>query len=143
MPDFAPLRAILKQLQATYSAVLGAEFMNINSVEQKTWVQERLERLPGQEVLNKEEERRVLRKMSDAENFERLLHQRFPGTKRFSLEGGETLVPLMDVLVEYAASLGVLEVVIGMAHRGRLNLLANVMQKPVDHIVAEFEDLIL
>ena len=104
------------------------------TVEQKQWVQQRLELLPGQEVLNQEEERRVLRKMSDAENFERLLHQRFPGTKRFSLDGGETLVPLMDVLVEHAASAGVREMVIGMAHRGRLNVLANIFNKTYKEI---------
>lgn len=143
LPDHASLRVILKHLQLAYSGVIGTEFMNIDSVEQKQWVQQRLEQLPSQEVLDRNEELRVLRKMSDAENFERLLHQRFPGTKRFSLEGGETLVPLMDVMVEHASKLGVREVVIGMAHRGRLNVLANVMQKPVENIFAEFQDMAL
>ena len=141
LPEFAPLRQILGLCRAAYSDLLGAEFMNIPNVEQKQWVQQRLEQLPSKEVLNSQEERRVLRKMNDAEHFERLLHQRFPGTKRFSLEGGETLIPLMDILVEHASELGVNEIVIGMAHRGRLNVLANIMQKPVEVILGEFEKI--
>src|SRR5690606_33407166 len=82
----------------------------------------------------------VLRKLYDAENFEQLLHRRFPGTKRFSLEGAETLIPLLDLLVEYSVRHGVREMVLGMAHRGRLNVLANILEKPVRMIVREFED---
>ena len=141
MGPVASLRAIRDRLVQAYSGSIGAEFMNIDDLEQKRWIQERLETLPTREVLSREEELRVLRKLSDAESFERMLHVRFPGTKRFSLEGGETLIPLLDMLVSDSGRMGVREIVIGMAHRGRLNVLANVLEKPARLIVAEFEDV--
>ncbi len=140
LPERASLRKVLAHLQATYCGPIGAEFMNIDDLNQKLWVQEQLETLPNREVLNREDELRVLRKLSDAENFENMLHRRFPGTKRFSLEGGETLIPLLDLLVAEAGAAGILEIVVGMAHRGRLNVLANIMEKPPNIIVSEFED---
>ncbi|MGC6491803.1 MAG: 2-oxoglutarate dehydrogenase E1 component [Myxococcota bacterium] len=136
----ATLRDIYAHLRAVYCGTVGAEFMNIDDIDQKRWVAERLETLPGREVLNRDEELHVLRKLADAENFERLLHVKFPGTKRFSLEGGETLVPLIDILLSEAGRRGVREVVFGMAHRGRLNVLVNILEKPARQIVAEFED---
>lgn len=140
LPEFATLREILDHVRAAYSSYLASEYMNINVVEQKQWLAREIETLPGREVLNRDEELHLLRRLSDAENFEGMLHTRFPGTKRFSLEGGETLVPLLDTLIESAGESGIEEVVIGMAHRGRLNVLANIMEKPVSHIVEEFED---
>ncbi len=140
LPPRATLRRIVEQLRKAYCGSIGAEFMNIMANAQKFWVQEQLETLPNRGVLSPKEERRVFRKLCDAENFERLLHTRFPGTKRFSLEGGETLIPLLDVLVERAGASGVKEVVMGMAHRGRLNTLVNIFEKPALHVVREFQD---
>jgi 2-oxoglutarate dehydrogenase E1 component len=141
LPEFATLGEIVEHCRRAYSTYLAVEYMNINQVDQKQWVAEQVETLPGREVLNRDEELLLLRRLCDAENFEAMLHARFPGTKRFSLEGGETLIPLLDLLVEAASGSGVLEVVIGMAHRGRLNTLANVMDKPVQQIVREFQDV--
>ncbi|MCO4746216.1 MAG: 2-oxoglutarate dehydrogenase E1 component [Proteobacteria bacterium] len=140
LSDRATLRDIRTRCRDAYCSSVGAEFMNIMDLEQKLFIQERLETLPDRHVLEREEELRVLRKLSDAENFERMLHTRFPGTKRFSLEGAETLIPLMDQLISQAGQRGVREIVIGMAHRGRLNVLANTLEKPVSAIVREFED---
>jgi 2-oxoglutarate dehydrogenase E1 component len=138
--ETATLRQIVAHLESVYGGHIGAEYMNIDNLEQKLWVQRQLETLPARRVLDADEERRVLRKLCDGENFERMLHQKFPGTKRFSLEGGETLVPLMDRMIAEASKRGVSELVIGMAHRGRLNVLANTLEKPIKLIVEEFQD---
>ena len=140
VPKSMKLRHLIEHLRETYANTIAAEFMNIDEQDQKLWVIEQLETLPGTEVLDHDEERRVLRKLSDAENFERTLHTRFPGTKRFSLEGAETLIPLMDLLCEHSGINGVEEILIGMAHRGRLNTLANTLEKPVRIIIDEFND---
>jgi 2-oxoglutarate dehydrogenase E1 component len=141
MPARAPLRALIDHLRKAYCGSIGAEFMNVVDTPQRRWVQEQLETLPNRGVLSPEQERRVFRKLCDAENFERMIHGRFPGTKRFSLEGAETLIPLLDLLVSASARMGVREVVIGMAHRGRLNTLVNLLEKPVRAIVDEFQDV--
>ncbi len=141
MPPRATLRALLAHLRKSYTGPIGAEFMNIMDNEQKMWVAEHLETLPNRAVLDPAEERRVFRKLCDAENFERMLHSRFPGTKRFSLEGGETLIPLLDMLVNHASRAGATELVLGMAHRGRLNVLVNILGKPANVVVREFEDV--
>ncbi len=140
--EVATIRQILTHLHAVYAGSIGAEFMNIDQLAQKLWVIEQLEEIPNRQQLQHEEELRFFRKLCDAETFERLLHTRFPGTKRFSLEGGETLVPLLDMVFTHAARAGVREVVMGMAHRGRLNALVNVLEKPVGWIVAEFQDAV-
>jgi 2-oxoglutarate dehydrogenase E1 component len=134
----ATLGVILERLRKTYGGSFGVEYMNIQSLEQKLWVAERLEARADVAPLDHEGEIRVLSRLSDAEAFERTLHTRFPGTKRFSLEGGETLIPLLDNLVEGAAELGVREIVIGMAHRGRLNTLVNILGKPAAILIQEF-----
>jgi 2-oxoglutarate dehydrogenase E1 component len=139
MPDVAPLRAVVERLKEVYGSHIAAEVMNINDHEQKLWVLEQLETLPYREVMDRDEELRVLRKLCDAENFERLVHTRFPGTKRFSLEGAETLIPLLDILKTESVALGVREIVFGMAHRGRLNVLVNTLEKPAGLIIREFE----
>ncbi len=138
MPPRATLRAVIERCQAAYTDSIGAEFMNIDYLEQKRWVQEQLETLPVRDVLNRDAQTRILRKLCDAENFERMLHTRFPGTKRFSLEGAETLIPLLDMINEASAISGIREIVIGMAHRGRLNTLVNIMEKPASAVVEEF-----
>ena len=141
MPPTARLSDIIPRLQACYCGSIGAEFMNLHDLEQKQWLLEQLETLPNREVIQRETELRILEKLCDAENFERMLHTRFPGTKRFSLEGGETFIPLLDLVIQYAARSGVREVVVGMAHRGRLNALTNILEKPSSHIVEEFQDV--
>ncbi|MCA9569727.1 MAG: 2-oxoglutarate dehydrogenase E1 component, partial [Myxococcales bacterium] len=138
MPPRAKLAEVLARCRVAYTDSIGAEFMNIDDLEQKKWVQERLETLPHRHVLDRPEQKRILRKLCDAENFERMLHTRFPGTKRFSLEGAETLIPLLDLVNEHAAAQGVREIVIGMAHRGRLNTLVNLLEKPASAVVSEF-----
>ena len=138
--DTTTPREILAALRTAWCGSIGAEFMNIQDQEQKSWVIELLETLPQRQVLDHDAQLRVLGKLCDAEGFEQFLHARFPGTKRFSLEGAETLIPLLDVLIEESAAAGVRELIIGMAHRGRLNVLANTLEKPVQLIVGEFED---
>lgn len=140
VPAMASVRDVLAHLRASYSDAIGAEFMNIDDTTQKRWVIERLEALPNTRVLEHKEELHILRKLSDAESFEQLIHRRFPGTKRFSLEGGETLIPLLDMLIAESGRAGVAEIVMGMAHRGRLNVLANILEKPTRMIIDEFED---
>jgi 2-oxoglutarate dehydrogenase E1 component len=141
VPPTAKLRDLLAHLRKAYCDSIGAEFMNVIDTPQRLWVQEQLETLPNRGVLNPVQERRVFRKLCDAENFERMLHGRFPGTKRFSLEGAETLIPLLDGVIGYGARLGAKEVAIGMAHRGRLNVLVNILGKPPALVVGEFQDV--
>ncbi|MCP4810181.1 MAG: 2-oxoglutarate dehydrogenase E1 component [Proteobacteria bacterium] len=141
-PEVSTLRSVLQRLERVYCGSFGAEFMNIDDIEQKMWVARRVETLYDDgPLLKPEEERRVLEKLADAENFERLIHTRFPGTKRFSLEGGETLIPLLDDLVEDAANSGVREIILGMAHRGRLSTMVNILGKPANAVIAEFQDV--
>ena len=113
LPPRVELRTLIEHLRKAYTGSIGAEFMNIMDNTQKMWVAEQLETLPNRAVLDPVEERRVFRKLCDAENFERMLHSRFPGTKRFSLEGGETLIPLLDMVLNHAARAGGRELVLG------------------------------
>jgi 2-oxoglutarate dehydrogenase E1 component len=138
--EVTTLRKIVSRMRQAYCGGFGVEFMNIGDPEKKKWLQERFETLPDRDILNNAEERHALRLLSDAENFESLIHRRFPGTKRFSLEGAETLIPLTAMLIEEAASSGVKRITLGMAHRGRLNVLVNIFNKPIRQIVDEFED---
>ncbi len=140
VPEITTLRHVIARLRRAYCGTFGVEFMNIHDLTKRRWLLERLETLQDRTLLTREEEIEILRKLSDAEGFETLLHNRFPGTKRFSLEGAETLIPLLDLALERLAERGALEVIIGMAHRGRLNVLANILQKPIRNIFTEFED---
>ena len=140
VPEVTTLRTIITRLRTAYCGTFGVEFMNIPDPEKKRWLQQRFERLQDSPGLSREDELRVLHKLSDAEGFERFIHNRFPGTKRFSLEGAETLIPLLDLAIEQLADSGVDEIILGMAHRGRLNVLANILGKPVRYIVNEFQD---
>jgi 2-oxoglutarate dehydrogenase E1 component len=135
----ATLREILDTLRQTYCGKIGCEYMNIQHPEQKTWLQQRMEPQANNWVLPHEERVRILDRLISAEQFEVFLHSRFVGQKRFSLEGAETVIPMMDELLDRAAAGGGHEVVIGMAHRGRLNVLANVVGKPLSQIFSEFE----
>ena len=137
--ETAKLRDILNTLRQTYCGKIGPEFMHIQDPNQKRWLQERMEPTRNQWSLDGEVKRRILRKLNDAEAFERFLHTKYVGHKRFSLEGAETLIPMLDHLFSLSADDGVEEIVMGMAHRGRLNVLANVLGKSYEKIFSEFE----
>jgi len=133
------LRAILDTLRETYCGKIGPEYMHIQDPEQKRWLQERMEPGRNQTALDGTLKRRILLKLNDAEVFEKFLHTKFVGHKRFSLEGAESVVPVVDHILNLSAQASVEEVVIGMSHRGRLNLLANVLGKSYEKIFHEFE----
>jgi 2-oxoglutarate dehydrogenase E1 component len=135
----ATLREIREILHDTYTRRIGAEFMHIADPEQKEWLRSRMESTRNAGELPREVMVRVLDRLVEAEAFERFLHTRFVGHKRFSVEGGETLIPVIDALLTRAAEVGVERAVLGMAHRGRLNVLAHVLGKPLTKIFSEFE----
>jgi 2-oxoglutarate decarboxylase len=133
------LREILEVLRETYCRRWGIEYMHVVNRERKHWIRERVEPRRNEEVFDQRARRRLLRRLIKAENFERFLQTRYPGNKRFSLEGADTLVPMMGEILDRLAEDGVERVVIGMAHRGRLNVLANLMNKSYERIFGEFE----
>ncbi len=135
--DVATLDEILHVLRDAYCRTLGIEYMHIQDPEQKRWIQEHVEGQPA--TLNIEEQRHILDRLNAAEVFERFLHTRYVGQKRFGLEGAESTIVLLDALLDAAAGSGVAEVVMGMAHRGRLNVLANIVGKSYREIFEEFE----
>src|SRR6185503_19348072 len=134
---FMKMRSILGILRDSYCRTIGIEYMHIQDPEQRRWIQERVEK-PHQKP-PREEQLRILLKLNQAEAFETFLQTKFVGQKRFSLEGGETTIPLIDEICESAAESGLHEVTIGMAHRGRLNVLANIVGKKYSQIFREFE----
>jgi len=133
------LRSILETLRRTYCGKIGCEYMNIQHPEQKRWLQQRMEPEANNWALDESSKTDILDRLLEAEEFEHFLASRFVGHKRFSLEGAEAAIVALDELLDRAADGGVEEVVIGMAHRGRLNVLANVVGKPLEQIFAEFE----
>jgi 2-oxoglutarate dehydrogenase E1 component len=135
------LREILKLLRQTYCGSIGAEYMYMSDVAQKRWIQNRLESVRGLAGFDTEKRRRILECLTAAETLERYLHTKYVGQKRFSLEGGETLIPLLDHLLQRCGEKGVEEAVIGMAHRGRLNVLVNILGKQPSMLFAEFEGI--
>ncbi|ODS98238.1 MAG: 2-oxoglutarate dehydrogenase E1 component [Lautropia sp. SCN 69-89] len=137
--DNAPLRDIVKALRDTYCGSIGAEFMYISDQAQKRWIQERLESTRARPSYSTDKKRRILDRLTAAEGLERYLHTRYVGQKRFSLEGGESFIAAMDELVHRAGEAGIQELVIGMAHRGRLNVLVNTLGKMPGELFAEFE----
>jgi 2-oxoglutarate dehydrogenase E1 component len=138
-PAQGTLREILAVLKRTYCGTIGLEYMHITDVAQKRWIQSRFESISSTPGFSAAEKRHLLDRLTAAETFEKYLHTRFVGQKRFGLEGGESLIPLLDALVRHAAGHGVQELVIGMAHRGRLNVLVNVLGKPPVVLFEEFE----
>jgi 2-oxoglutarate dehydrogenase E1 component len=134
-----PLRDIQQLLEQTYCGTVGSEYMHILETKEKRWIQKRLERSRSRATLNDVEKINILQQLTDAEGLERYLHSKYVGQKRFSLEGGESLIPLLDELVQFAGTIKIKEVVIGMAHRGRLNVLVNVLGKTPDVLFSEFE----
>ncbi|MCC6293106.1 MAG: multifunctional oxoglutarate decarboxylase/oxoglutarate dehydrogenase thiamine pyrophosphate-binding subunit/dihydrolipoyllysine-residue succinyltransferase subunit [Bryobacterales bacterium] len=135
----ATLREILETLRHTYCGKIGCEYMNIQAPEQKSWLQQRMEPQANSWPLGPEQRIRILERILYGELFENFLQTRFLGQKRFSLEGAETAVAILDELLERAGETNVHEVIIGMAHRGRLNVLANTVGKPLSQIFSEFE----
>ncbi|HOL70000.1 MAG TPA: multifunctional oxoglutarate decarboxylase/oxoglutarate dehydrogenase thiamine pyrophosphate-binding subunit/dihydrolipoyllysine-residue succinyltransferase subunit [Bryobacteraceae bacterium] len=135
----ATLREILEILRQTYCGKMGCEYMNIQVPEQKRWLQLRLEPASAKAPLDSATRRRILERLIEAEQFEHFLHSRYVGHKRFSLEGAETAIAILDELLRRAAQQDVHEVVIGMAHRGRLNVLANLIGMPFGQIFSSFE----
>ncbi|MFZ5637210.1 MAG: 2-oxoglutarate dehydrogenase E1 component [Pseudomonadota bacterium] len=133
------LRDLLALLKATYTGSIGAEFMHITDAEQRRWMYERLETAGGDFKRSRDEKRRILERLTAAEGLERYLHTKYVGQKRFSLEGGDALIPMLDVMIRRAGSDGVKDVVLGMAHRGRLNVLVNTLGKPPRKLFDEFE----
>ncbi len=133
------LRELRKRLRRTYVASIGAEFMHISDHVQRRWIYDRLEKASGDAGLDEATRKRVLAKLTAADGLERYLHTKYVGQKRFSLEGGDSLIPLLDDLIRGAADNDVHELVIGMAHRGRLNVLVNILGKPPQQLFAEFE----
>ncbi|MDO8694042.1 MAG: 2-oxoglutarate dehydrogenase E1 component [Sheuella sp.] len=133
------LRDILKSLRDTYCRSIGAEFMYMSDPAHKRWIQERLESTLSAPPVTPEHKRHLLQQLTEAEGLERYLHTKYVGQKRFSLEGGDSFIASMDELVNHAGELGVQEVIVGMAHRGRLNMLVNIMGKMPGDLFAEFE----
>jgi len=137
--DRTSLRGLLQALQETYCRNIGFEFMFISERAQRLWIQERIEPCRAVPRLAVDQQKRLLQKLTEAEHLERYLHTRYVGQKRFSLEGGESLIPAIDELIQRAGAGGVQEIVIGMAHRGRLNVLVNVLGKLPKDLFLEFE----
>ncbi len=133
------LREIQKIVQDAYCGTIGTEYMHIMETAEKRWIQQRLETARGNANLNEIEKINILQQLTDAEGLERYLHSKYVGQKRFSLEGGESLIPLLDELVQFGGAHKIKEVVIGMAHRGRLNVLVNILGKTPNELFSEFE----
>src|SRR5438876_2057248 len=137
--DRTSLRNLLQALRDAYCRNIGFEYMFIGERVQRQWIQERIEPVRATPEFPPEQKRRLLQKLTEAEQLERYLHTRYVGQKRFSLEGGESLIPSIDELIQRAGGNGVQEMVIGMAHRGRLNVLVNVLGKMPKDLFLEFE----
>jgi len=137
--DRTTLRSLIQALQETYCRNIGFEYMFISDKAQRLWIQQRVEPIRGVPRFTPEQQKRLLHKLTEAEHLERYLHTRYVGQKRFSLEGGESLIPAIDELIQRGGALGVHEIVIGMAHRGRLNVLVNVLGKMPKDLFQEFE----
>ncbi|WP_043447033.1 2-oxoglutarate dehydrogenase E1 component [Halotalea alkalilenta] len=137
--DKAKLAEIVEALERTYCRSIGCEFMHIVNTEEKRWLQQRFESVRGKPDYSAEVRQHILERLSAAEGLESYLASKYPGTKRFGLEGGESFIPMLDEVIQRAGGYGVEEVAIGMAHRGRLNLLVNVLGKSPAELIDEFD----
>ncbi len=137
--EHATVRQIVDLLKRTYCGTLGVEFMHISDPEQKAWIQERIEGADKSISFTREGKKAILNKLIEAEGFEQFLNVKYTGTKRFGLDGGEAMIPALEQIIKRGGNLGIKEIVLGMAHRGRLNVLANVMSKPFSAIFHEFK----
>ncbi|MGG3815262.1 2-oxoglutarate dehydrogenase E1 component [Methylorubrum rhodesianum] len=137
--EFSTIREIVAILERTYCQTLGVEFMHISDPEEKAWIQERIEGKDKEISFTPEGRRAILNKLIEAEGFEKFLDLKYTGTKRFGLDGSESMVPALEQIIKRGGALGVEEIVLGMAHRGRLNVLTNVMAKPFRAVFHEFK----
>ena len=135
--EVATVREIMSVLRDTYSNTIGVEFMHIQDPEQKAWIQERIEAIRNHTDFTKLGKTTIYERLVSAENFEQFLHKKYVGTKRFGLDG-EAVIPALEQILKRGSQLGLEEVVVGMAHRGRLNVLHNVLSKPFRAIISEF-----
>ncbi|PHZ84008.1 2-oxoglutarate dehydrogenase E1 component [Paremcibacter congregatus] len=136
--ETATVREVLVILKRTYCSTVGVEFMHINDPEEKAWIQSRIEGRDKEIHFTDEGKLAILQKLAEAEGFEQYLAKKYIGTKRFGLDGGESLIPALEAIIKTGGQLGIEEIIIGMPHRGRLNVLANVMSKPIRAIFHEF-----
>lgn len=137
--ETATMREILEIVKRTYCGTFALQYMHISDAEQAAWLKERIEGYGKEIQFTKEGRKAILQKMVEAEGFEKFLHVKYSGTKRFGLDGGESLIPAMEQIIKRGGALGVRDVIVGMPHRGRLNVLSNVMQKPFRAIFNEFQ----
>lgn len=137
--EYATVAEMLRILKRTYCSTMGVEFMHISNPEEKSWIQQRIEGPDKGVSFFDQGKKGILFKLIEAESFELFLHKRYPGTKRFGLDGGEAAVPALEQIIKRGGALGVKEIVIGMAHRGRLNVLGAVMGKPYESLFHEFQ----
>ncbi|OWU79027.1 2-oxoglutarate dehydrogenase E1 component [Phaeobacter sp. 22II1-1F12B] len=135
----APMRQIVDIVQRTYCGTFALQYMHISNPEEAGWLKERIEGFDKEIKFTREGRKAILNKMVEAEGFEKFLHVKYMGTKRFGLDGGESLIPAMEQIIKRGGALGVQDIIIGMPHRGRLSVLANVMQKPYRAIFNEFQ----
>jgi 2-oxoglutarate dehydrogenase E1 component len=133
------LSDIIARLRTTYCGSIGVEFTHIGNLEERKWLSERMERSGNHEELSPASREFILQRVTESETFERFLHTRYVAKKRFSIEGGESTIPALSCMIEVGAELGAKEFVIGMAHRGRLNVLVNILGKKLEYILTEFE----
>ena len=136
--ETASLRQILSTLKDTYCGSIGVEYLHIQDPEQKSWIQQRIENIRNQTDFTDKGKEAIYERLVDAESFERFLNKKYTGTKRFGLDGSESVIPAIEQIAKRGSQLGLEEIVIGMAHRGRLNVLNNVLQKPFRAIISEF-----
>nr|HRK64263.1 2-oxoglutarate dehydrogenase E1 component [Terricaulis sp.] len=137
--DSATIPEMIAILKRTYCSTVGVEFMHITDPAEKSWIQERIEGPDKEIAFTPEGKRAILKKLLEGESFEKFVHKRHPGTKRFGLDGGEAMIPALEQIIKRGGAMGVEEIVLGMAHRGRLNVLAAVMGKPYQAIFHEFQ----
>ncbi len=137
--ESATLREIVDALRQTYCGHIGVEFLHLSDPDEKAWIQERIEGPRNQTEFSTEGKRAILQRLTAAETFERFLNTKYQGTKRFGLDGGESLIPAVEQVLKRGGQLGVKEAIFGMAHRGRLNMLTNVLGKPFTALFSEFQ----
>jgi 2-oxoglutarate dehydrogenase E1 component len=137
--NFPTLREIMARVEETYCSTIGVEYMHIQGTREKQWIQERIEGVHNRTEFTPRGKEAILERLTEAEGFENFLNVKYPGAKRFGLDGGESLIPALEQILKRGSQMGIEEVVIGMPHRGRLSVLAHVMNKPYTAIFAEFQ----
>jgi 2-oxoglutarate dehydrogenase E1 component len=136
--EYATLREIMKTLKETYCGRIGVEFLHMSDPDEKAWIQQRIESAHNQTDFSENGKTAILQRVTAAEGFENFLHTKYPGTKRFGVDGGEALIPLVEQIMKRGGQLGLEEIILGMPHRGRLNVLTNIMGKSFTAVFAEF-----